>query len=867
MKIYKTIIFWAILFMSTFLYSQTVSITHVDANCPGQGSATVTTTSVTNPFFQLKDSAGTNIGSGNTHGSFTALDAGTYQVLVTGEAGFTQTSTFTILNNYNPIPTPTISISGLCDNTFTLGGTLSVTMPAVPSGKTYEYKVVKTTDPNFSEALGTYQPISTITNITEFGTYHVRIIDECGQKITIQRDAQPVVQELVYMSFNSANAQACGSGLVDINGINFYTANGSTVGISTYNAYGGIKIEMWERPVGSSCPTAAPASAPIYTGIITSNSGYVIPEVPSKRYIIRITTPCGQSTISCFDAGPGSTPSMVVSSSNEGCGAAQTMTIKGASHVFLNYPVTIQVRNSVGTVVYTTIANGYDQTDNWKAENLPLGDYTVTYTDECNVTLSRPVANPTLTAPTISVAYTKYRCFDDNSGSLTIDGTTQIALTINGYVPNRENATVTIIAGPSNVGVPARIHNNTLYVWTNVVPGNYTIRIDSGCGTGFIDLNFVVNPPGGQILQQSLQSTGSSFCAGGGSISSTIVYTGPFTYTVELLDELGNVIAENSSGTFTNLPHGTYNTRLKVSTCTPAKYYVPNSRSAIVITDASTGPKIIKKVGIVCEDASGTPTSNGTAYFEIAGATPVTVEYKLASATTWTLFSNNAPMAFEIDNLVPNMIYDVRIVSCGTTVVTTVVIQTPGAFSATSMAQPCIGQPYTLSAPEYAGATYQWSNSSGVIANTREFNISNFNTSQNGVYTATITWGGCVVRYFNLIIDSTKCGGPVDEICMEKPVVQDLSNVCPATTVNLDLAHSATMSNGITLQWYKDNLRSTAILAGTEITQAEAGTYYAFYYDSLNNCYSLASNPVVVTINQCKKALIITNPILRNKAK
>ena len=54
---------------------------------------------------------------------------------------------------------------------------------------------------------------------------------------------------------------------------------------------------------------------------------------------------------------------------------------------------------------------------------------------------------------------------------------------------------------------------------------------------------------------------------------------------------------------------------------------------------------------------------------------------------------------------------------------------------------------------------------------------------------------------------------------------------------------------------------------GDLIPYYENGTYYAFYYDSLNDCYSLASSPVVVTINQCKKALIITNPILRNKAK
>src|SRR5690554_1793938 len=69
----------------SWVFAQSVTINPTPATCPGQGAATVTTTGITNPFFQLKDGSGTNIGSGSSTGNFLALDAGVYQVQVTGE--------------------------------------------------------------------------------------------------------------------------------------------------------------------------------------------------------------------------------------------------------------------------------------------------------------------------------------------------------------------------------------------------------------------------------------------------------------------------------------------------------------------------------------------------------------------------------------------------------------------------------------------------------------------------------------------------------------------------------------------------------------------------------------------------------------
>ena len=85
------------------------------------------------------------------------------------------------------------------------------------------------------------------------------------------------------------------------------------------------------------------------------------------------------------------------------------------------------------------------------------------------------------------------------------------------------------------------------------------------------------------------------------------------------------------------------------------------------------------------------------------------------------------------------------------------------------------------------------------------------------------------------------------------PPVQNLSNICPLTTVNLNNAHTGTIPTGATvsLLWFDNNLHTGTPLSGTGITEAGAGTYFAFYYDSAADCYSLASNTVTVTITNC----------------
>ena len=70
---------------------------------------------------------------------------------------------------------------------------------------------------------------------------------------------------------------------------------------------------------------------------------------------------------------------------------------------------------------------------------------------------------------------------------------------------------------------------------------------------------------------------------------------------------------------------------------------------------------------------------------------------------------------------------------------------------------------------------------------------------------------------------------------------------CPTNTVNLNSLVTSTLPSGATLKWYTDAARTTEVTTPTAV--GTSGTYYAFYNDATNNCFSPASAAVTVTAN------------------
>ncbi len=140
------------------------------------------------------------------------------------------------------------------------------------------------------------------------------------------------------------------------------------------------------------------------------------------------------------------------------------------------------------------------------------------------------------------------------------------------------------------------------------------------------------------------------------------------------------------------------------------------------------------------------------------------------------------------------------------------------------------------------------SKNKGVVGSTNPITVelnTGWGTVAEGINSSTSD--GTSNSIINLTVGFVNISGLRFAIQNVVPSLQNLTISCPNTSVNLNSAHSNVIPSGFSLVWFTNNTHSGTALSGTGVTQAGEGTYYAFYYDNVNNFYSPASNPVVVT--------------------
>ena len=790
----------------------TASVSSTANTCAGNGTVTVNFSPTAGVSLQLlKGGAPLNkVPNATSPYTWSSLQAGTdYQVRIVcaeDNSVIYKTLDVTVAENYVPISDANISVTDVCTN-FTQGGTISVN--GVTGGSApYQYSFYLSNDPAYNDALSTYGTSNTMS-VSQFGTYQIRVKDACGNYKTFTRTLSPTTPKV---EFYWKPTKVCGSTTQAV-GSEWYTFNGDTKATLPNNQYipPGIKLKIQADNA---------SGAVLYDGTYTG-ANFTYNTTPSHIYYVTTVNACGiVHTYTARLDNPQNNPefnNFYLSTGSAGCGAAEQMSITSnfAAQSFWKYPLTVTVKNLAGTVVATqTVDNPYDL---FSVSGLPMADYNVTVTDSCGESLTKTATNPKNDpASSISLQSTpNWRCGDMPILSQT--GTIQALIRIDGYVPDRANAVVKIISGPSNVGVTASFVDGQYWGWSNLSPGTYTVSYTS-CGetkTGTFTLN-----PGSYLLQQSLTSTGTSFCSGGGNINSTKVYNGSYTSSVQLLNSAGTVIAETGNGNFSNITAGTYTTRMKiVPFCNSGAdtYYIPGS--TVVLTDSSTGPQITSSVGVVCEDSNGNPLTTGTAYLDLSGVAPFKIEYKKTSETTWTVM-NNAPANTSLSGLTANTLYDVRLTdACGGSFNTTVNVKTMGALISENTVQPCYNSPYTLSMKYYAGATYEWKNPQGnVVSNTRTYPIANYTAANNGTYICKITWSNCVTRYVYVTINGDLCGQPLGFL----DAVNDINQVPAGSTVTGNVLTNDE-TTGLTVQ------SATYYNASGVVTPLQLGTATPIY--------------------------------------
>lgn len=167
----------------------------------------------------------------------------------------------------------------------------------------------------------------------------------------------------------------------------------------------------------------------------------------------------------------------------------------------------------------------------------------------------------------------------------------------------------------------------------------------------------------------------------------------------------------------------------------------------------------------------------------------------------------------------------------------------PSTATNTGQVQTTVPSGYTLTGWQTSTNSGSTWTSLGSTANPYTYT----NAANGQMYQAILSAGGSCPNAYSNIITITYCtaaGTTAPSLSGNA-----LNNTCPVATVNLNSLHTATAPGTSQLVWFTNNTHTGTAYATP--TAATAGTYYAFYYDSTNNCYSPVSNAVTVTIMTC----------------
>lgn len=761
----------------------TGSVAVTPATCPSSGTATITTNAGSNPqiYTLLTGPSGVGLNTPQSSNVFSALLAGNYTVQAQCAGnGASVTLSFTIASSYVPLSMST-SVATNCGNgTYTRSDTVNIT--ASNGTLPYQYSLIQSSNPNYADGLSNYSSNSN-QPVTAYGTYQARVKDACNAFTTTTVFVMPSLNP-VNVSFAAQSPVVCNPTTYQYALSMTDAVTGLPINTAAYAAAGGININIYAQAVGSCTPTG-----PVllnYNSDTSANKIAVSLPVSLPAFYAQVISPCGDTTTTCVTAPTASSFPIffVLGASAQGCGVAGnpfTEKLFVSRYGNLIQPDTLNIyrgTNSSGTLV-GTIINPLGDASIALLSGIDTGSYYYSMIDACGVSANGVVSNPAAAAAgSLAITTATNSCYA--GGPLTtLSGTSTVVIQVQGFLPGGDNvSSYVIVSGPTNVGVAAYSNSSGQAVqWNNMVPGNYTIAVTTGCGIDTFPLTYVV--PGYLTpLKEDITATATLTCGTGtGSIIATTDYNGGLTPSYVLVNGATNTgVDSNSTGIFLSVPPGNYYVELKLvnqTTCSTTPGYYINSNT-VTITNPAAGPQITQRIGVICEDGSGNSLTTGAVYLTLSGAPPLKLEYKTAGSPTYIDYTDNAPNDTSITGLQADTVYNLRLTSCGVSTTSSVSVSKLSPLATTTQLQPCAGQPYELDAPQLTGATFKWTNSIGTVVSTSyNYTIPDYTADYDGVYTCTVSFGSCVIRIINVTLNSTLCGEPLSRLIIGGNVFDD----------------------------------------------------------------------------------------------
>lgn len=716
----------------------TTTPTVVAATCPSNGRITVNSnvSGISSATYQIISGPAGGGWPTSTQSSniFSSLPAGAYTIRISCGAT-TNTVTATVPNNYTA-PTISAVVSNTCNN-YTPGGTITVNGGG--SSTPLRYAVLQSA--NASEPDANFNYVNTNTfNVSSFGTYQVRVKDNCNNFVTQTVEVKPS-EPAARLAPYRYTYNTCTTNYIDFSLAN--VATNTNINLDAVN----YKLEVWESAT-TGCPGTTPAGTPSQTKFIrTWGDANITININTRSLYYRITSICGEVTNACLDI-----PAFNFYAAARvflGCGTGATNSLAIETNGFANYSLSVTGYNASNQVLFTR--NYAAQSSSIFTGLQAAHHYTYTFTDGCGRTSSATINTPT-------PGMTAFDWTDYGTWCTNVLGTGVFSVHLgNNYIPGYANmalSNIQLVNTQSGTAYQAVefADDNTTIRFPNVPPGSYTVRFTAPSGGCVTNIPVTVS---GTTFSAVFNGTSNQLCGGTGSINVSITTNSTGAASFSLRDASGNEIANNTSGTFTNLPAGNYTVIATMATaCLPTVGFYQASRS-FVIAPAGGGPLVVKKYGIVCDNAS-----TGVAGFTFSGAGPFVLEMKKSSEVNYTTITTQAPNDYLVNNLTPNETYNLRITDqCGTTSTTDVTISPLNNISKLTTVHPCVGQAYTLSVESIPGATYSWSYNGGAsISTSPDIFFSSYNATSDGTYVCTVTIGGCITRTVSYTLNSNYCG-------------------------------------------------------------------------------------------------------------
>ncbi len=776
-------IFSAILLSSSIANADCImptitSATSVAASCPGTGEIHIAATGGANIQYSIMSGATSIIGPISS-GDFYSLSAGTYVVRAYNpeEGGCFKDTAITIANTYVPFSF-TASVTSICAGT--TAGTINVT--TVPGSSTALQVAYWQGNANAPDPTLTYgTTFSHIVPETSFGVWNIRVKDACGEAITSQitvGNPYPAGLEFTYMApWAPYTGIECIGTNPNIDAWVQLKANG--IWISSINLPAeGVTITVFDN-TDNDCLAEAGEQLTAFTDTISPSTNNDIRIPRNQRLLIRMTTPCGVVDEYCYDGLINGVPGGNIAFKQEDCPTVTNPDGTVSVQIFVNEFTTVPFTYTLVCSDTSFTTSGSNSTRTATVSGLPYGaTYTVTVTDACGA----PVYTQTATAMTATEPLTTNITGVSTENCTYETGKSTVRVQFNGHFPglSASSTTVTITGGPNAGAVGVRSSDRSFYFY-NLVPGTNTVTItNSACSTSAV-LDFTV-ASGLSTLIQNVGISLDQLCGtvGIGNVTINSAYNGSGLPSVQLFKVgVATPVYSGSGGivTVNNLDVGKYVAKLNVFwpinyACSPSTYDVVSD--TVEIMPANSLPNITRKVSMICETPIGSPTE-GKVSLEFNGSAPFRLEYKLSASSAWITHDTASTGIELLEGLTPNATYDLRITDkCGNIKTDNVTVGALGAVLTTNTNQPCINQPYTLSIPSFANATYSWKkNGVAITDTTRQINFQLFTDVNAGAYECTIVIGNCVIRTSNITLYSQFCDSTIPAVSLAGNIWND----------------------------------------------------------------------------------------------